>query len=279
MIRATQAHDAEIARVGNPLLARYFLDLQRNGLWKVIVFFYIVLAILVLAVWPMAMGGAYPHPEILMKLTGAYCLLIATLAVPLVSPLLFPPVGELDPSFDSSPISDLQGFNARFLATMPISVACLVPLLIVFPIFGPSLGHQRQLLDIMPFLQGILTTAWVILLMEMTGQSESSSGLMARRLALIAGFILVHLTLIGLIGQMSFSTLTEAKMVKLLIDLNPFSQLFILMEGPSQTSLVFTFYVRGAFDYRLFLFVDSAFVLFLTWIIYRNVLQARSTIV
>jgi hypothetical protein len=130
----------------------------------------------------------------------------------------------------------------------------------------------------MPFLQGMLTTGWVYLLMEMTGQASDVAAGIARRLALIAGFVFLHVVLVGLLAQLSFATLQETRFLKLIIDLNPFSQLFILMEGAEQNRMIINSDFQNLIDYRLYLLLVSGLVLLVATAVYRAYVQGRSVV-
>jgi len=263
---------------GNPMLARYLRNMYRGGFWKAIGFHYILVILLVAGGWHIAMSGPVAHPEIIIKLAGVYCFLIGSLIIPLIAPILFPLLSDTDQAGGVIPIEPVRMFDARLLAVILLSAAALFPLLPLFLILGPSRGSVSLLLEIMPFFQGMLTTGWVYLLMEMTGQASDVPAGIARRLALIAGFVFLHVVLVGLLAQLSFVTLQQTWFLKLIIDLNPFSQLFILMEGPEKSRMIVNSDFQNLMDYRSYLLLVSGLVLFAAMTIYRAYVQGRSAV-
>jgi len=260
---------------GNPLLTRYLNDLARIGAWKVLVLHYVALVALGLGFWHTAQTGAGTHPEILLKLLATYCFFIGVLVVPLVSPILFPPIDEDDPSFGTLPIGPVSLVDTRMLATALVSALALLPLLPILVISSPFLGGGIDILSAMPFLQGVLSAAWVFLLMEMACPAHNPAGRMARRLAVIGAFLLLHIGLVGLMAQLSPSTLQRAAPLKILIDVNPFSQLYILIEGAQQARLIFATDFLRLVDHRLYLFILQGLVFALVLGVYRAVLNSR----
>lgn len=263
------------SNVGNPLLARYLKDMLRIRAWWVLIFHYLMTVALILLYWPSAMKGWPTHPEILVKLGGAYCFLIGTIAIPLVSPILFPPVSESDEAFGALPIGKVSIFDTRMIATLIASSLALLPLIPIFLFFSAAAGGRFDPLYIFPFFQGIATAAWVFLLMEMAGGSADRFGREAKRLGIVAGFILFHLGLVGLLAQLSPSTLQRANFLKILIDLNPFSQLYIFMEGPDSKRLLVNTYSLTLVDYRIYLFLVHMVFLTLVWAFHRAVKVSR----
>jgi len=263
------------SKAGNPLLRRYLVDMLRIKAWWVLIFHYLVTAGLVFLFWPSTMSVPFPHPEILVKLGGAYCFLIGTIVVPLLSPVLFPRIDEDDASFGALPIRRIAIFDTRMIATLIASLLTLLPLLPIFIFFSYASGEGFDPLYLFPFFQGIATSAWVFLLMEIAEGSGDRFGREARRLAIVAGFILLHVGLVGLLAQLSPSTLQRANILKIVIDLNPFSQLYIFMQGPDARRLLVNTYSLTLVDYRIYLFVVHMIFFGLVWAFHRAVRGSR----
>ena len=276
VLRAMRASRAAARSAGNPILARYLRYLHRIGGWWILGTHYLLVAIMVAGIWPFAMSGPVPHPEIVLKLTGSFCFLIGSLVIPLVAPVLFPPFGETDPAWDAMPMEPVQITDSRLQVVIVLAGMALLPLLPLFLIFSPTVGRPSTVFYAMPFLQGILTTIWVYILMEMTGQADSLSARLTRRLALIVGFVLIHVALVGLLAQLSWATIQTVNPLKLLIDLNPFGQLFILMEGAGQSRMIMNSDFQRLVDYRVYLFMISGFFTALVWLVYRETIASRS---
>ncbi len=270
----------------------YMRGLPRSGLAGVLALHYAAVIVLTLSIWPMVMSGENPHPDILLKVVGAYCFLVATVAIPLVATILFPPIGETDSAFQVTLLRKNMVFDARMVAVVTLSALAALPLLPLFLASNPAYGAPLDGCDVFPFLQAVATGAWVHLIMEMVCRGETEPGRLGRRLAVIAGFILLHVTIVGLLASVYFSTLQEHQWIKLLINLNPFSQLYILMEGSNKqwllvknplftilnyspiASLVRHGPDRVTVDFRLWLFILQGIVLALTLLIYRTFLRS-----
>lgn len=265
------------SKAGNPLLRRYLAYMLRIRAWWVLVFHYLVTAGLVILFWPSTMSTAFPHPEILVKLGGAYCFLIGTIAVPLVSPVLFPRIDEVDESFNTLPITKIAIFDTRMIATLIASSLALLPLVPIFIFFSYAAGEGLDPLYLFPFFQGVATSAWVFLLMEIAEGRGDRFGREARRLGIVAGFILLHVGLVGLLAQLSPSTLQQANLLKILIDLNPFSQLYIFMQGPDARRLLVNTYSLTLVDYRIYLFIVHMVFFGLVWAFHRAIRDSRES--
>lgn len=265
-----------LPRTGWPVLSRYLRDLGRIRAWKVLALHYSVVLALMLGFWSQAMEGDNPHPEILLKLLGSYCFLIGAIAIPLVSPLLFPDIGESDPAFDALPSGPIQVFDARLTAQMLLSALALLPILPIFLAFDPITGRPFDSFDIIPFFLGVVTSGWVQLIMEVSTPTGDRTGAIPRRLAVVGAFILLHIGLVGLLSQLAFHIVQRANLLKLLIDLNPFSQLFILMEGENQERLLFNTYSQTLIDFRLYLFIIQTLVFLTALAIWRANLKSRT---
>jgi hypothetical protein len=265
------------SRVGNPLLARYLTDMIRIRAWWVLILHYLVTLGLIVLFWPSTISVPFPHPEILVKLGGAYCFLIGTIVVPLVSPILFPRIDEDDESFGTLPITRTAIFDTRMIATLVVSSLTLFPLVPIFIYFSYAAGGRFDPLYLFPFFQGVATSAWVFLLMEIAEGSGDRFGREARRLAIVAAFILLHVGLVGLLAQLSPSTLQRANLLKIIIDLNPFSQLYIFMQGPDARRLLVNTYSLTLIDYRIYLFIVHMVFFGLVWVFHRAIRSSRES--
>jgi len=266
--------DLQRDRAG-PLTTRYLRELVRIGAWRLVVLHYVAIAALGGAFWSVTAGNIPGHPEILVKLLGVYCFLIGTIALPLVASELFPSPGDTDPGFDASPVTPVQILDARLFATGIVSLAALLPVIPIFLLFDPLQHQPLDLLDTAPFFQAVITSLWVNLVMQIATPTGDRTGGFPRRLAVVGAFILMHICLVGLIAQLSPATLQYASPLKMLIDINPFSQIYILMEGPDQLSLLFNAQSQEHFDYRLHLLLMQTLFLLPTLAIYRAILQSR----
>ncbi len=266
--------DLQRDRAG-PLTTRYLRELARIGAWRLVVLHYVAVAALGGAFWSVTAGNTPGHPEILVKLLGVYCFLIGTVVLPLVAAHLFPSPGDTDPGFDSSPVTPVQILDARLFATGIVSAVALVPVLPIFLLFDPLQGRPLDLLDTVPFFQAVVTSVWVNLVMQIATPAGDRTGGFPRRLAVVGAFILLHVCLVGLIAQLSPATLQYASPLKMLIDINPFSQIYILMEGPDQLRLLFNAQSQEHFDYRLHLLLMQTLVLILALAVHRITLQSR----
>jgi hypothetical protein len=258
----------------NPLIRRYFMDLKRNGFGGIIFLHYSLTIVLGLMFWNVASGGSASHPEIFIKMLGAYCFLISIIALPLVITQIFPNPGESDPTFDTSLVPPISIFDARTLMVAILGAILALPVLPLFLMFSPLLGRSADPFDIFPYLLAIMGSVWVHIFMEIaSGKSQADA--LPRRLGVIAFFILLHLGLVGLLAQLAFPILQQGNLVKLLIDVNPFSQLYILMEGSQQQRLILNTDFQRLIDYRLYLFVLQALALGIVLGIYRKVLKSK----
>ncbi len=258
------------------LASRYLTGLARIGGWKVLGLHYALVAALCVGFWSVATSGSPPHPEILLKLLGAYCFLIGTIVIPLVSQILFPSPGETDPAFNAAPVGPVLVFDSRMLVTLIVSAFATLPLLPVFLSFDPIQGNPMDPYDIIPFIQAVATAAWVHLLMEIASIRGDRPGRFARRLAIVIVFVMLHIGLVGLLAQLAFSYLQEANALKIIIDINPFSQLYMLMEGRSEQRLMFNTYSQTLIDYRLYLLFIQAVILGIAWPVYRAYLHTKT---
>jgi hypothetical protein len=248
---------------------------MRRGILKAALVHYILIAGLIIGVWHAAMSGLTPHPEIVLKMAGAFCFLIGAFVVPLLAPALLSPLESLDSSLGTLPVESSDLFDARLRSVMILLILIFLPLLPLFLIVSPLMGRPLSLFDIAIFLQAILTGGWVYLLMEMTSGAGSLGERLGRRLALIIGFVLLHVTLVGLLAQLAFPTLQQMNPLKLLIDLNPFSQIFILFEGTDQNRLIINSDFQHFFDFRAYLLIVTGLVYGLVYLIYRTGLKSR----
>jgi hypothetical protein len=278
VIRTMQAPISSARMSGNPFLTRHIRSTVRAGLWQAIGFHYLLVILLIASVWPIAMRGAAAHPEIVIKLAGVYCFLIGALIIPLIAPIFLQPFGETDQAADILPIDRTMSFDARLYTIIFLSALALIPLLPLFLFLGPARETQPIIFQILPFIQGVLTTGWVHLLMEMTGQAKDAPTAMVRRLALITIFVFIHLIMVGLLAQLSFETIQAVNALKLIIDLNPFSQLYILMEGPEQNRMIINSDFQHFLDFRLYLLIISGFIGLMVWGVYRANLRGRSVV-
>ena len=279
IVRALQAPREETDHRENPLLERYLRDLWRSGIVPLLGLHYVMTIVLGAIAWVSASGGPVPHPEMALKIIGGYCFLVATLAVPLVSPIFLPATaGETDPACDAVPMTPVTAFDARFIATVLVSGLAAFPLLPLFLLFDPIFGNNVDPYDLFPFIQATATGAWVYLIMEMASPRHDTSGRLGRRLAVIAAFVLLHVGLVGLLARVSWATIQHFPPLKLLIDINPFSQLFLMMEGPGQIRFLVNTYapLQRRIDFRLYLLVVHILVLIPTWLVYRALLHKRS---
>jgi predicted membrane channel-forming protein YqfA (hemolysin III family) len=156
-----------------------------------------------------------------------------------------------------------------------LSAVALLPMIPIFLMIGSYLGRPTNPYDMLTFLQGVLTACWVYILMEMVEGSGDDSSRMARRLALIVGFVFLHVTLVGLLAQTAFHFIQTHNPLKLLIDINPFSQLFILMEGVNESRLIANSDFQRHLDFRLYLLVINVLVVAAIWVIHRATLRGR----
>jgi len=248
-------------RPDKAILFRYLNGLKRSGGWQVLVLHYAVILLLLVVFRSSALSGPYPHPEILIKLLGSFCFLVGTIAIPLAAHELFPSPGESDPAFDTTPQGPATLFYARMKATAVMSMLAMLPLIPLFIIFDPIMGRSIDPFDIIPFLIGVVTSVWIFFLMELVSTVSDPGGRLARRLGVIAAFILMHLGFVGLMGRLARVTLQRTNILKLVIDINPFSQLYILMEGPGQKWLLIKTDMLELTDYRLYLLVVQLIVL------------------
>jgi hypothetical protein len=258
----------------DPILLRYLRDIYLNGIIWIISFHYFIVIALVGGIWLLVMKPPQPHPEIILKLVGSFCFLIGSIVIPMIAPVILPQMEESDPGYQALPVEPLRLFNARFLTIMILSFATLLPMIPLFFLSAPALGRGQTYYDILPFLQALLTAGWVYTIMEMTGQSKDQSSRLARRLAVVIGFVFLHVALVGLLAQLSFATLQYMNPLKLVIDLNPFSQLFILMEGKIQNRLMLNTDMQHFIDYRLYLFILTGLVFMLVMAVYRSFLRS-----
>lgn len=259
----------------NPVPIRLYRDLLSIGIWKAAALHYSFLAALSLAGWVFTRGDTVPHPEIILKLAGAYCFLVGTLVVPLVMPLLLPSLGKSDPGIMALPFDASGSFDLRLKITAMLSAVALFPILPIFLLIGSMLGRPIDPYDVTNFFQGVLASCWVYILMDLVEGTGDDSSRMARRLALIVGFVFVHVMLVGLLAQTAFFVLQKYRLIKLLIDINPFSQLFILMEGINESRLIVNSDFQRFLDFRLYLFIINLLVIGLVWIIHRARLRDR----
>jgi hypothetical protein len=274
-IRALKSGSIIPKKPENPFLGRYIRVLKRIGIWKIFALHYLFVILLGASIWPYAISGSVQHPEFVIKLIGTYCFLIGTIIIPLVGPDILQPVGDSDAGFESTPYDPLDESDARMLVIGILSALAAIPLLPVFLIVNPVLGKPFNPMDVIPFFQVIATALWVNLLMDMVCRSKQNRhGRPARRLAVIGSFILLHLGF-WLVAQLSRVTLLIANPLRLLIDINPFSQLFILMEGSDMEWLLVNNYWLRRLDYRLYLFLLQGIVLFIVWAVWRNHIRSR----
>lgn len=260
-------------RVGNPVLGRFLNKRFRYSLLSALIFHYIALAVLCVVIWPLVTGDGNLNYDVLLKLAGTYCFLIATIAVPMISPILFPPIGESDNAFDLTPVEPSTVFDARMYATLILSACVALPLLPLFLISDPLFGRPFDGFDVLPFFLSITTAAWVHLVMEIVGASERADG----RLSVVAAFILLHIGLVGIMAGRYMFFLQRHQIYKLLLDVNPFSQLYILMEGPDQKWLLINSDFQKFMDFRLYMILIQGIILAAVWIAYRLLLRARES--
>jgi hypothetical protein len=262
-------------RVGNPVLGLYLNAPGRRDLLKALALHYAVIIAIGAIVWPFVTGDESPNYDIITKSVGTYCFLVATIILPLLSPLLFPAVEDLDPAIMLTRLDRLAAANARMISTVGLSAGAVLPLLPLLFIADRVLGNPTDFYDIFPALQAVATAAWVNLIMDVTDFAESQYGRMSRRLSVIAAFVLLHIWLVGFVSRTSFVTLQNFQVLKLLVDLNPFSQLYILMEGASQQRLLINSAIQRLVDFRLYMFSIQALVLALSLLIYRAKLLSK----
>jgi hypothetical protein len=273
IIRAMSHEPAVSFEREYPLLSRYFMMLRRSGFWKGLVLHYAFVLLLTLIIWPQVSSGVIHHSEILLKLIGSYCFLVGTIAIPLTAPLFLPDPEDSDPAVSLIPFDPASKFDIRFIVILTVSSLALFPLLPYFLIVGPVLGRVISPLDILVFLQGILSAGWVYLLMEMVSGSAPVAEKLGRRLSLVFGLQLLHIIFTGLMAQFAFPTLQTMNPLKLIIDVNPFSQMFILMEGPSQNRLIVNTDFQRLIDFRIYLFLITGAISFVTLLIFRSHLR------
>ncbi|MCK4720502.1 hypothetical protein KAU08_07575 [bacterium] len=269
-IRALKSGSIIPKKPENPFLGRYIRVLKRIGIWKIFALHYLFVILLGASIWPYAISGSVQHPEFVIKLIGTYCFLIGTIIIPLVGPDILQPVADSDAGFESTPYDPLDESDARMLVIGILAALAAIPLLPVFLIVNPVLGKPFNPMDVIPFFQIIATALWVNLLMDMVCRSKQNRhGRPARRLAVIGGFILLHL------GFWLVAQLSGANPLKILIDINPFSQLFILMEGSDMEWLLVNRDWTRDLDYRLYLFLIQGIVLVVIWALWRNHIRRR----
>ncbi|MCX6645242.1 MAG: hypothetical protein NTY09_02620 [bacterium] len=275
-IRAMRSDAKLPARSENPFLELYVRNLSRIGIWKIFAIHFSIVIILGLAGWLQRFWISDPNPEIIIKLIGTYCFLISTIVIPLVSPDLFPPMIGNDDSFQSVPYDLLGESDARMLIVMRLSAVAAIPLLLLFIIFNPLISKTVSVFDVMPYLQTIITALWVNFLMDLVCVNNGNlHGRPARRLAIVAGFILLHIGMVGLMAREAEFFLRRINLLKILIDINPFSQLYILMEGSDMQWLLVTIDNQRLIDFRLYLFFLHGLVFLGLWLFWRNYMKIR----
>ncbi|MFH1675851.1 MAG: hypothetical protein ABIC40_02415, partial [bacterium] len=238
----------------NPILTRYLNTISGTKFLPVLSAYLVILLLLGFVSFWASEAGMFPK-EAILKLVGTFCFLISTLVIPLISPILFPHFGESDPAFDSIPVSRGMIFDARLIATGILSGIAALPLLPLFTVFNPLMGRESNFYDIFPFLQATATAIWVQTLMEITCSQSRESNVLGRRLSVIALFVLLHILIVGWLSQIAWTLVQNIPIIKLVADINPFSQLYILMEGPTQKRLMVNSAFQNRIDYRLYLFI------------------------
>jgi len=253
------------------IFRRFLKNLKSGGGWSILILHYAIVLLLLVLFWRSAMHGQIPHPEVLIKLVGAYCFLVGSIVIPLTAHELFPSPGETDQAFETVPVGSIVFFDARLRASVTASMFALLPLLPLFIMFDPFLGRDVDPLEIIPFFIGVVSSIWVYFLMELVSIRSDPGGRLARRLGVVAAFILLHLGFVGLVGRLGRVFLQQTNVFKLLIDINPFSQFYILMEGPSQRWLLLRSDFLSLIDYRLYLLILQILVLALSIAVHRAV--------
>jgi len=256
----------------NPILDRYLSTISGTKLIPALLAYLLILLILGFISYRASEAGMFPK-EAILKLVGTFCFLIATLVIPLLSPALFPNFAEFDPSFESVPVGRTVIFDARLIATGLLSIIAALPLLPLFTLFNSLFGQEIDFFSIFPFLQAGVSALWVQVLMEIACSSSTEKNVLGRRLSIIAIFVLFHILIIGWLSQIAWTVVQNFQLFKLLADINPFSQLYILMEGSTQDRLMVNSAFQKFIDYRLYLFIIHNLIFLVVLTVYRAILK------
>ena len=262
----------------NPFHNLYLRNLKRLGIWKIFSIHYSIAVIMALAVWFLGpyISETTPVPELIIKFVGTYCFLISSIIIPLVSSDLLPSLIDRDNSIQSVPYDIVNESDARMLIVMRLSALAAIPLLPIFLVINPILDRQFTPFDVIPYLQSVTTAMWVNFLMDMVSRNTGNPhGLHARRLAIVAGFVLLHIIMVGLVGREAIFFLQRMNLLKIFIDMNPFSQLYIIMEGSDMQWLLVTIDGQRLIDFRLYLFILHGVVFVGLWLLWRNFMRNR----
>ena len=275
-IRAMRS-DAQLPqKPENPFLRLYLRTLNRIGIWRIFVVHYSLVLILGMVAWLQGYGIPHPNPELIIKLVGTYCFLISTIVIPLVLPDLLPMSKGTNDGFEAVPYDPLDESDARMLVVLRLSALAALPLIPIFLIINPILGKTLNPADVVPYFQALMTALWVNFLMDLVSTNQGNiHGRPARRLAIIAGFILLHIGMVGLIAREARVFLQRMNLLKILIDINPFSQLYILMQGSDTQWLLVTISDQWNVDFRFYLFILHGLVFLGAWLIWRNFVRNR----
>lgn len=247
-----------------------------NGIWIIIALHYGTVIFTAILTWSIINGTSNTqHAEIIQKIIGAYCFLVGTLAIPVCLPIFSPFRFDTDPSIKTLPIEPVRNFELNLWLTLILSFIMLIPIAIASPFFRLALNQTPEILDIIPPMQGIVAAVWVFFLMEVAGSGGDFINVFSRRLTIIAVFIFLHVSLVGLLSQISFPIIQNNPILKLMIDLNPFSQFYILLTGTSQNRLIVNTDIQRFLDTRLYLFLINAIITALAVLIYRVYLTSK----
>jgi len=274
-MRALKAH-TPLKPPPDPFLHMFLATWRHPTIWKVILLHYFAFSFLIFSAWHLAVRKP-PHPEIVLKLGGAYCFWVGVIVLPLLIPMLFfyPENSSSEPNPLPVPLEEVHLFDARFKAGIYLASVMLFPIIPLFLVVNPALGAKFEPLNLTIYLMALLSFAWVYLLAEMIGKGESVISKLTRGFGLISGFALLHIVLVGFLAQVAFPLLQRANPLKLLIDLNPLSQFFIIMQGPTQSRLIVNTDFQRLLDYRIYLFLIELCVFGIVFFIYRASLKAK----
>jgi len=248
-------------RIGNPVLRNYLRDNMRSGAWKLLLVHYCIVLLLGIGFLPLVTDTAPSQPVTVLTLIGAYCFLISTIIVPLLARNFFPPLQTSDPSTGSVPIGRFHETDARTTGILIISALAALPLLPVFLLYNPLTGSGLDPFDVLPFFQAIVTAVWVNFIMEISTSRKGRGPAYTGRLAVVAMFIFLHVMIVGLMIPNSWHIIQNFQIFKFIMDVNPFSQLYILITGETADRLMVNTAFQRHIDYRLYLFILTVLVL------------------
>ncbi|HEX9745941.1 MAG TPA: hypothetical protein VGB30_11000 [bacterium] len=247
---------------------RYRSFALARGFTAFLTFHYAIIGIF----WITFFLSGVQNEQFYVKLTGIYVFYITVIGLPLLFPLLVDDRKLMAADDAALPLYGIHKFDSKLAVLTLGATLTALPSLVMFISVDYLSGDKIDLYGVFPYLQAVISAVWVYILMEISAVGRFGNAI-SGRFIIIAFFILIHVILVGLIYHLSPQTLQVVKLLKLLIDINPFSQVYILTAGPDANRLLFIFYTQRQDDPREVLLTLNLIVTSLTLLFVRMKLQ------